>query len=172
MHPNPFFLESCQTLWYCACAKKRGMSLWHLVRCRRPIKQTIMKEHPVLVQSSLTHHVDLCFTVADIVRHHGRMDYAGSEAGGMTLASLCGVSVYWRGMRLVRIKAPTLDVVLESWQEKLPVPVANDDPFHALTAPIFLHFRAGDHRELQAWHDRLAVFQPAAPAPASGKSAA
>lgn len=99
---------------------------------------------------------DVIQSVATIVQQQGQHDFPSYNTTNddTRSAALCGLSVYIRDGRPVRIKARDIDIVLDSRPE-----TANDEPVVNLSSYMQYSFVQGGIIELENWYARLTRFQ-------------
>ncbi len=115
------------------------------------------------MQHHLPHNFESAWDLADMVSTHGQHDFRRAEGSLRSVASLCGLTVYYHNRQPVRLAATDLDVTLERLELNV-VPVFEDGAggmqaaCRMLNARYALHFRKGDAAALRAWQGRLAQF--------------
>lgn len=118
------------------------------------------------MQHALPAQFETLWDIADRVAAEGQQDFRCKGEDFRSVASLCGLTVYYANRQPTRLLAADLDVTVGNLSEGQNG-ADNIAKLRAMAqAGNFLNFRKGTMGELRAWQVRLAQFSDAArPAP-------
>lgn len=105
-------------------------------------------------QSLQTQIMDWVSVIADIARRHGRNDFPeGIDASPTASAHLCGLTVFYRGRDVMRIKTHDMDVRMCHEKPCSTTDISDISFLHPQSRHADFHSGSPDH--LALWHARL-----------------
>ncbi|MCB9978472.1 MAG: hypothetical protein H6862_02545 [Rhodospirillales bacterium] len=106
---------------------------------------------------------EIVHAIAEVVQRHGQHDFPSDETGTFTrIATLCGLTVYFDGRAIKRIKAHDMDLHCET----SPSVIGQTARLRS-RSPLSFRFLSGSANHLDKWYKQLLqfdrFFEPARP---------